>query len=71
MPPDVPATVKAKVPEDVMGEPLTEIKPPVKLCATEVTVPVVGVDQDGTPDAKVKTWPFEPAASIAVAPAAL
>jgi hypothetical protein len=28
-PPDVPATVSAKVPEVVMGEPETEIKPPV------------------------------------------
>ena len=30
MPPDVPATVKAKVPEVVTGEPPTEISPPVK-----------------------------------------
>jgi hypothetical protein len=28
-PPDVPATVSAKVPAAVMGEPETEIKPPV------------------------------------------
>jgi hypothetical protein len=38
-PPDVPATVKANVPEVVIGEPATEIKPPVKDCATLVTVP--------------------------------
>lgn len=37
-PPDVPATVKASVPLVVTGDPPTEIKPPVKLCATEETV---------------------------------
>ena len=42
-PPDVPATVKAKVPLVVTGEPDTEIKPPVKLWATLVTVPPVPV----------------------------
>lgn len=31
MPPEVPATVKANVPEVVTGEPETEIKPPVKV----------------------------------------
>ena len=31
MPPLVPATVNAKVPAVVIGEPLTEIKPPVKV----------------------------------------
>ena len=35
----MPATVKAKVPLVVIGEPDTEIKPPVKVCATLVTVP--------------------------------
>ena len=40
MPPDVPATVNAKVPDVVIGEPVTEIKPPVKDCATEDTVPL-------------------------------
>jgi hypothetical protein len=40
MPPEVPATVKANVPEVVIGEPETEIKPPVKDCATLETVPV-------------------------------
>jgi hypothetical protein len=39
MPPLVPATVKASVPLDVIGDPATEIKPPVKDCATLVTVP--------------------------------
>jgi hypothetical protein len=29
MPPDVPATVKAKVPDVVIGDPDTEINPPV------------------------------------------
>ena len=35
----MPATVKAKVPDVVIGEPDTEIKPPVNDCATLVTVP--------------------------------
>jgi hypothetical protein len=39
IPPLVPATVKASVPLDVIGDPATEIKPPVKDCATLVTVP--------------------------------
>ena len=39
MPPEVPATVKASVPDVVIGEPATEIKPPVNDCATLVTVP--------------------------------
>ena len=40
IPPEVPATVSANVPEVVMGEPETEIKPPVKDCATLVTDPL-------------------------------
>jgi len=40
IPPEVPATVKANVPEVVIGEPATEIKPPVKDCATLVTDPL-------------------------------
>lgn len=40
MPPDVPATVRAKVPLPVIGEPPTDTKPPVKVSATLVTVPV-------------------------------
>ena len=39
MPPLVPATVKAKVPLEVIGEPPTEINPPVNDCPTLVTVP--------------------------------
>lgn len=39
MPPDVPATVKANVPEVVTGDPETLIKPPVKLPPTLVTPP--------------------------------
>ena len=39
MPPEVPATVNAKVPELVIGDPVTEIRPPVKDWATLVTVP--------------------------------
>lgn len=50
MPPDVPATVKAKVPLVVIGEPPTEMMPPVKLWATLVTVPPVPVaDMDIVP----------------------
>jgi hypothetical protein len=30
-PPDVPATVRARVPDPVMGEPETEISPPVNV----------------------------------------
>lgn len=39
MPPLVPATDKAKVPLVVIGEPATEIMPPVNVWATLVTVP--------------------------------
>jgi hypothetical protein len=39
IPPLVPATVRANVPEVVIGEPPTEIIPPVKLWATLDTVP--------------------------------
>ena len=62
-PPDVPATVSAKVPAAVMGEPETEIKPPVNDCATLVTVPdpdtVVHVGAPAPPE--VSTWPDVPA----------
>jgi hypothetical protein len=62
-PPDVPATVRAKVPDAVIGEPETEIKPPVNVCATLVTVPVpvtvVHVGAPAPPD--VSTWPDVPA----------
>ena len=36
----MPATVSASVPDVVIGEPATEIKPPVKDCATLVTDPL-------------------------------
>ena len=39
MPPDVPATVRSKDPEVVIGELATEIRPPVNVWPTEVTVP--------------------------------
>jgi hypothetical protein len=39
MPPEVPATVSAKVPLVVIGDPDTEIIPPVNDWATEVTEP--------------------------------
>jgi hypothetical protein len=62
-PPDVPATVRAKVPDVVTGDPETEIKPPVNDCATLVTVPdpdtVVHVGAPAPPD--VSTWPAVPA----------
>ena len=54
MPPEVPATVNARVPFVIIGDPLTEIKPPVKDCATLVTVPApAGVDQVPSPRQKV------------------
>ncbi len=55
MPPLVPATVSAKVPLLVMGEPATEIKPPVKLCATLVTEPDPDDPHAGTPAVTVNT----------------
>ena len=55
MPPLVPATVSAKVPELVIGEPLTEIKPPVNDCATLVTVPAPADPQAGAPPVTVST----------------
>ena len=44
MPPLVPATVRANVPDVVIGEPETEMIPPVKLWATLDTVPVAAAD---------------------------
>jgi len=62
-PPDVPATVNASVPDPVTGDPATDIRPPVNVCPTLVTVPVVGVVQVGIPaPALVSTWPDVPAA---------
>ena len=64
-PPDVPATVNARVPELVTGDPATDMRPPVNVCPTLVTVPVVGVAQVGAPaPALVSTWPEVPAASL-------
>lgn len=64
IPPLVPATVSARVPLDVIGDPATEIKPPVKDCATLVTVPLVaGAAQVGGPlVVAVRTCPVVPAA---------
>jgi len=42
--------------------PLKLIPETVPVPPTDVTVPVVGVAQDGTPEAKVRTWPLVPAA---------
>jgi hypothetical protein len=60
IPPEVPATVSAKVPEEVMGDPETEIIPPVNDCATLVTVPALAAAHEGTPAATVRTVPFPP-----------
>ena len=50
----MPATVKARVPFVIIGDPLTEIKPPVNDCATLVTVPApAGVDHVPSPRQKV------------------
>ena len=60
-PPLVPATVSTSVPEEVIGEPPTEMMPPVKVCATELTVPVpeVIVWQPTIPELLYKNCPFE------------
>jgi hypothetical protein len=59
-PPEVPATVSAKVPEEVIGDPATEIIPPVNDCATLVTVPAPAAAHEGTPAATVRTVPVPP-----------
>ena len=64
MPPDVPATVSARVPELVIGEPLTEIKPPVNDCATLVTVPAPADPQAGAPPVTVSTCADVPIANF-------
>jgi hypothetical protein len=71
MPPLVPATVNAKVPDVVIGEPATEIMPPVKVWATDVTPVAAALAQDGTPPARVKTCPFVPADKNVVVDVAL
>ncbi len=53
----MPATVRASVPDVVIGEPETEIKPPVKDCATLVTVPPDPV-ADNVPPAKATPVPM-------------
>jgi hypothetical protein len=46
-----------------MGDPATDMRPPVNVCPTLVTVPVVGVAQIGVPaPALVSTWPAVPTA---------
>ena len=68
----MPATVKASVPDVVIGEPATEIKPPVKDCAMLVTVPtVVSVAQLGNPAATTSLCPLVPIGSLATVLAAL
>ena len=64
VPPSVKLPELVTVPDKLMPETV-----PVPL--TEVTVPVVGVDHEGIPDASVKTCPFEPAAKNAVTEAPL
>ena len=59
VPPSTKLPLEVTVPVKVI--PLT-----VPLPLTLVTVPVVGVTHDGTPEAKVRTWPFEPAAKNVV-----
>ena len=49
----MPATVRAKVPLVVIGEPATEMMPPVNDWATLVTVPVPAADQVPSPRQKV------------------
>ena len=46
---------KVTVPEPVIGPPVKVNPFTVPAVPTEVTVPVVGVDQDGTPEARVRT----------------
>ena len=62
VPPKVRLPLLVTVPVRVMPETV-----PVPL--TLVTVPVVGVAHDGTPPARVKTWPLAPVAKNDVAPA--
>ena len=59
----MPATVKAKVPLVVIGEPATEIMPPVNDWATLVTPDAAGVAHVGAPTPfDVKTCAAVPAA---------
>jgi hypothetical protein len=54
IPPDVPATVRASVPDVVIGDPATDMRPPVKVCATLVTPVPDGVAQVPSPRQKVE-----------------
>ena len=54
MPPLVPATVRASVPDAVTGDPLTEISPPVNDAPTEVTVPAFPAAQVPSPRQNVE-----------------
>lgn len=65
IPPDVPATVRASVPEDVTGDPATEIRPPVKDCPTDVTVPEFVAAMEMEPEPFVMLMPL-PAVSVAL-----
>ena len=56
IPPEVPATVKASVPLVVIGDPPTEIIPPVNDWATEVTVPLPP-EEDNVPPANERPDP--------------
>ena len=57
---------KVIVPVLVIGPPVSVIPFTVPAVAIEVTVPVVGVAQDGTPEANVRTCPLLPAAKNTV-----
>ena len=61
---------KVRLPDDVtVPDRLIPETVPVPL--TLVTVPVVGVAHEGTPDARVNTCPFEPVARKVVVPEAV
>jgi len=65
MPPEVPATVNANVPEVVIGEPATEMIPPVNDWATLVTVPrYASVAQLGRPPETTKRCPVVPIGNL-------
>ena len=53
----MPATVHEIVPADVTGEPLIDSRPPVKVSATDVTVPVPLFDTESVPDENDKPVP--------------
>lgn len=65
-PPLVPATVRARVPAVVIGDPETEIRPPVKVSETLVTPVPAGTDQDPSPRRKLLADGVPVAAATAV-----